>query len=73
MGCLTPESGADYQNLAINEIYTEHNDQKTSYESEDSDFGDFNPNLHASKNSEASKPLMKYVAATADMNNSSLS
>ena len=73
MGSPSPESGVEYQNLPINEIYTEHNDQKMSYESEDSDFGDFNPNLHATKNSDTSKPLLKYVAATAEMNNSSLS
>ena len=55
--------------MAVNEIYTE----QKSYESDDSDFGSFNPNFHATKNGDASKPLSKYVAATADMNNSSLS
>lgn len=48
-----PESAAEYHNMgtAVNEIST--TEQKISYESEDSDFGDFNPNLHAAKPTDA--------------------
>ena len=58
--------------MTINDIYTENNDNQFSYESEDSDFGDFNPNLHAKKRTDAtsSKMLQKYAAATVEMNSS---
>ena len=36
-------AGSDYHNLAVNEIYQER------YESDDSEYGNFNPNLFAHK------------------------